>query len=67
VSLRSQCAKKKLSNGDELPQRFIAGADAIGTAEQKVALLQQQIDAHRELSSSLAFDGLPAPKTRSPS
>jgi NAD(P)-dependent dehydrogenase (short-subunit alcohol dehydrogenase family) len=45
-----------LSAGKELPQRFIAGADAIGTAEQKVALLQQQINAHRELSSSLAFD-----------
>src|SRR5437867_11138822 len=45
-----------LSDGKELPQRFIAGADAIGTAEQKVALLQQQIKAHRELSSSLAFD-----------
>jgi NAD(P)-dependent dehydrogenase (short-subunit alcohol dehydrogenase family) len=45
-----------LSDGKELPRRFIAGADAIGTAEQKVALLQQQIKAHRELSSSLAFD-----------
>jgi NAD(P)-dependent dehydrogenase (short-subunit alcohol dehydrogenase family) len=47
------------SDGDVLPQRFIAGVDAISTAEQKVALLQQQIDAQRELSSSLAFDDLP--------
>ncbi len=38
------------------PQRFIAGADAIGGAEQKIATLQQQIDANRELSTSLAFD-----------
>lgn len=38
------------------PQRFIAGADAIATAEQKIATLQQQINAHRELSTSLAFD-----------
>ena len=38
------------------PLRFIAGADAIGTAEQKVADLKAQIDANRELSTSLAFD-----------
>lgn len=46
----------KLAGQKELPRRFIAGADAIGTAEQKVALLQQQINAYRELSSSLAYD-----------
>jgi NAD(P)-dependent dehydrogenase (short-subunit alcohol dehydrogenase family) len=40
----------------ELPRRFIAGADAIGGAEQKVVILQQQIDAYRKLSTSLAFD-----------
>ena len=38
------------------PQRFVAGADAVAGAEQKVALLQQQINANRELSGSLAFD-----------
>jgi NAD(P)-dependent dehydrogenase (short-subunit alcohol dehydrogenase family) len=38
------------------PRRFIAGADAITTAEQVVATLEQQIDAFRELSSSLAVD-----------
>jgi NAD(P)-dependent dehydrogenase (short-subunit alcohol dehydrogenase family) len=38
------------------PQRFVAGADAVASTEQKVALLQQQINANRELSSSLAFD-----------
>jgi len=38
------------------PLRFIAGADAIAGAEQKVATLQRQIGALRELSTSLAFD-----------
>jgi NAD(P)-dependent dehydrogenase (short-subunit alcohol dehydrogenase family) len=38
------------------PLRFIAGADAIATAEQVVAILKQQIDAFRDLSSSLAVD-----------
>ncbi|MBA5804419.1 SDR family NAD(P)-dependent oxidoreductase [Rhizobium changzhiense] len=45
-----------LVNQPELPRRFIAGADAVGMVEQKIALLQQQIDAYRDLSSSLAFD-----------
>ncbi|CAN7493549.1 SDR family oxidoreductase [Rhizobium sp. LjRoot254] len=45
-----------LVNQPELPRRFIAGADAVGMVEQKIALLQQQIEAHRELSSSLGFD-----------
>src|SRR4051812_26670112 len=38
------------------PRRFIAGADAIATAEQKIVDLKAQIEAHRELSTSLAFD-----------
>ena len=38
------------------PRRFIAGADAIDTAEQRVAALQHEIDAFRELSSSLSYD-----------
>jgi NAD(P)-dependent dehydrogenase (short-subunit alcohol dehydrogenase family) len=42
------------------PGRFIAGADAIATAEQRVAELKAQIDAHRDLSTSLAFDQEPA-------
>jgi NAD(P)-dependent dehydrogenase (short-subunit alcohol dehydrogenase family) len=45
-----------LDREPELPSRLLAGADAIATAEQKIAALQQQIDAYRELSSSLAFD-----------
>jgi NAD(P)-dependent dehydrogenase (short-subunit alcohol dehydrogenase family) len=45
-----------LASQNALPRRFIAGADAIGTAEQVVATLQQEINAHRVLSTSLAFD-----------
>src|SRR6266508_1764798 len=41
-------------------RRFIAGADAIALSEQHVADLQAQIDAYRELSTSLALDE-PAP------
>ena len=38
------------------PRRFIAGADAVATAEQVAADLRVQTDAHRELSRSLDFD-----------
>jgi NAD(P)-dependent dehydrogenase (short-subunit alcohol dehydrogenase family) len=38
------------------PRRFIAGADAIAIAEQKVQDLQQQINAHRDLSTSMALE-----------
>jgi NAD(P)-dependent dehydrogenase (short-subunit alcohol dehydrogenase family) len=38
------------------PRRFIAGADAIGTAEQKVADLQADIESNRQLSTSLDFE-----------
>jgi NAD(P)-dependent dehydrogenase (short-subunit alcohol dehydrogenase family) len=38
------------------PRRFLAGADAIATAEQKIADLQADIESNRQLSSSLAFD-----------
>jgi NAD(P)-dependent dehydrogenase (short-subunit alcohol dehydrogenase family) len=36
------------------PRRFLAGSDAIATAEAKIAKLQQQINSNRDLSSSLA-------------
>jgi NAD(P)-dependent dehydrogenase (short-subunit alcohol dehydrogenase family) len=39
---------------EQPPRRFIAGADAIELAEQKIAQLQADIDAFRELSSALA-------------
>jgi NAD(P)-dependent dehydrogenase (short-subunit alcohol dehydrogenase family) len=41
---------------EQPPFRFIAGADAIAQAEQKLAERKAQIDAYRELSSSLGFD-----------
>ncbi len=54
----AKLAQALLTISDEAapPRRFLAGADAIGTAEQVIADLQQDIDAHRELSSSLAYD-----------
>jgi len=44
-----------ISGQDKPPRRFIAGADAVETAEKVAATLQQQTDAYRELSSSLAY------------
>lgn len=35
------------------PRRFIAGADAIATAEQKITDLQAQFASYRELPTSL--------------
>ena len=46
----------KIASEEKPPHRFIAGADAIGTAEQVVALLQQEINAYRELSGALAYE-----------
>lgn len=45
-----------LDKEPNLPRRFLAGADAIATAEQKIATLQQEIDVYRALSSSLAIE-----------
>jgi NAD(P)-dependent dehydrogenase (short-subunit alcohol dehydrogenase family) len=45
----------KLSDMEKPPHRFIAGADAIDTAEKVVAALQMQINAYRDLSISLAY------------
>jgi NAD(P)-dependent dehydrogenase (short-subunit alcohol dehydrogenase family) len=45
-----------IANEEPPPRRFIAGADAITLAEQKVAALQAQIDAFRDLSTSLAYE-----------
>jgi len=44
-----------ISSQDKPPRRFIAGADAVETAEKVASTLQQQTDAYRELSSSLAY------------
>src|SRR5215207_9106037 len=42
----------QLAGQDEPPLRFVAGADAVGTFEQKAKDLLAQADAYRELSSN---------------
>jgi NAD(P)-dependent dehydrogenase (short-subunit alcohol dehydrogenase family) len=49
-----------ITEEEQPPLRFIAGADALAQAEDKLAERQQQIDAYRELSSSLAFEEVTA-------
>jgi NAD(P)-dependent dehydrogenase (short-subunit alcohol dehydrogenase family) len=44
-----------IARQEQPPRRFIAGADAVETAEKVAATLRQQTDAYRELSSSLAY------------
>jgi len=46
----------QLAGRDEPPVRWVAGADAVAAVEQKAKDLLAQIDAHRELSSSLSHD-----------
>jgi NAD(P)-dependent dehydrogenase (short-subunit alcohol dehydrogenase family) len=46
----------QLAGRDEPPLRWVAGADAIATVEQKAKDLLAQADAYRELSSHLAHD-----------
>jgi NAD(P)-dependent dehydrogenase (short-subunit alcohol dehydrogenase family) len=41
---------------EQPPLRWVAGADAVETVEQKARELLAQVDAYRELSSSLAVD-----------
>jgi NAD(P)-dependent dehydrogenase (short-subunit alcohol dehydrogenase family) len=45
----------QLAGQDEPPLRWVAGADAIAAVEQKAKDLLAQVDAYRELSSSLAY------------
>jgi NAD(P)-dependent dehydrogenase (short-subunit alcohol dehydrogenase family) len=45
-----------IADEEQPPRRFIAGADAIAQAEQKVARFQEEIDAFRDLSTSLAHE-----------
>jgi NAD(P)-dependent dehydrogenase (short-subunit alcohol dehydrogenase family) len=42
----------------EPPLRWVAGADAVATVEQKANEILAQVDAYRDLSSSLAIDEL---------
>jgi len=45
-----------LSDSGSLPVRFLAGADVMAGEEQNLAAIRAQIDAHRSLSASLAYD-----------
>ena len=46
----------RLAGQNEPPFRWVAGADAVQGVEQKARDLLDQVDAHRELSSSLAHE-----------
>jgi NAD(P)-dependent dehydrogenase (short-subunit alcohol dehydrogenase family) len=45
-----------LAGQDDPPARWAAGADAVETVEHKAKTLLAQVDAHRNLSSLLAYD-----------
>ena len=45
-----------IADEDPPPLRWVAGADAVATVEQKANELLAQVDAYRDLSSSLAVD-----------
>ena len=46
----------RLASQAEPPLRWAAGADAVGAVEQKARDLLAQVDAYRELSSSLVIE-----------
>jgi len=48
----------QLVSSDEPPLRWAAGADAVAALEDKAQTLIKQADAYRELSSSLAHNGV---------
>jgi NAD(P)-dependent dehydrogenase (short-subunit alcohol dehydrogenase family) len=54
----------QLASKDEPPLRFAAGADAVGTFEQKAKDLLAQADAYRDLSASLTIDDLQPAENR---
>jgi len=53
---RLATALVQLAGRAEPPLRWVAGADAMASVEQKARTLLAQVDAHRELSSNLAHD-----------
>ena len=46
----------ELADSDEPPPRWVVGEDAVEGVEEKARLLLAQVDAHRELSTSLAHE-----------
>nr|WP_196807457.1 SDR family oxidoreductase [Candidatus Solirubrobacter pratensis] len=51
----------QLADSSEPPLRWAAGKDVVGGVEQKARLLLAQVDAHRELSTSLAHEDAKVP------
>ena len=45
-----------IASEDPPPRRFLAGADVIALAQRKIQQLEEDIESHRALSESLAFD-----------
>ncbi len=45
-----------IASEEKPPLRWIAGADAIAAVEQKLVELQEQINAYRDLSTSLSYE-----------
>ena len=54
-----------LLDAPEPPERWVAGADAVAAVEGKARTLLAQIDAHRDLSTSLAHNDAAAPASAS--
>ena len=54
----AKLARAIITIADRLPppRRFIAGADAISGAEQKIAVLKEDIESNRKLSTSLGLE-----------
>ena len=55
---RLAAALVTLAGQDNPPRRWVAGADAVATVEQKAKDLLAQVDAYRELSSNLAHNNI---------
>jgi NAD(P)-dependent dehydrogenase (short-subunit alcohol dehydrogenase family) len=53
-----------LARQAEPPLRFVAGADAVETVEQKAKNLLAQVDDYRDLSTSLSLDELELTRSR---
>jgi NAD(P)-dependent dehydrogenase (short-subunit alcohol dehydrogenase family) len=53
-----------LARQAEPPLRFVAGADAVETVEQKAKNLLAQVDDYRDLSTSLSLDELEPTRSR---
>ena len=56
VRAKLASALVQLASQGEPPLRWVAGADAVETAERKAKDMLAQVDAYRALSSNLAHD-----------